>query len=67
MMTRVTRLVTGLFGYYVVYHILSFFLNKWILGTGGDIASNCLQMFYVSFIFPWCIKHAENKKDTARV
>ncbi len=22
-----------------------------------------LQMFYISYIFPWCIKHAEYKKD----
>lgn len=64
MMTRVTRLVTGLFGYFVVDMILAYFLKEWIPGAGGSLASNFLQMFYISFIFPWCIKQAE-KQTTA--
>ncbi len=28
-------------------------------GAGGTIASCFLQMFYVSFLFPWCIRHLE--------
>jgi len=59
-MTRVTRLVTGLFGYYVVSLILVYFL-KWIPGAGGTITSCFLQMFYVSFIFPWCRKSKMNR------
>ena len=59
MMTRVTRLVTGLFGYYVVDLIVIFFLKKWITGAVGTVTTCFLQMFYVSFIFPWCIKHME--------
>lgn len=65
MMTRVTRLVIGLFGYYVVDLILSFFLKEWIPGAGGSLASNFLQLFYISFIFPWCIKHVEQLKKTS--
>ncbi|MCR4806987.1 MAG: phosphatase PAP2 family protein [Lachnospiraceae bacterium] len=56
MMMRATRLVTGLFGYYVVNLILAFFLKKWIPGVAGTITTCFLQMFYVSFIFPWCVK-----------
>ena len=67
MLTRITRLVTGLFGYYVVDLILAFFLKEWIPGTGGIIASNFIQMFYVSFIFPWCIKHTEKQRDASRI
>jgi len=59
MKTRVTRLVIGLFGYYVVDLILSYFLKELIPGVGGSIASNFLQMFYIAFIFPWFIKRAE--------
>ena len=59
MITRVTRLVIGLFGYYVVVLILSFFLKEWIPGAGGTIASSFLEMFYITFIFPWCIKHGD--------
>lgn len=61
MMTRVTRLVTGLFGYYVVDLILSFLLKEWIPGVGGSLASNFLQMFYISFLFPWCMTLAEKR------
>lgn len=61
MMTRVTRLVTGLFGYYVVDLILSFLLKEWIPGAGGSLASNFLQMFYISFLFPWCMTLAEKR------
>ncbi len=63
MMTRVTRLVTGLFGYYVVSLIMTFLLKKWIPGVGGTVTSCFLQMFYVSYIFPWCLKHMEKEKE----
>ena len=61
MMTRITRLVIGLFGYYIVDLILSFLLKEWIPGVGGNIASSFLQMFYITFIFPWCIKRVEGE------
>ncbi|MBQ2453994.1 MAG: phosphatase PAP2 family protein [Lachnospiraceae bacterium] len=61
MMTRITRLVTGLFGYYVVNYILAFFLKEWIPGAGGNLASNFLKMFYISFIFPWVIMRVEGE------
>ncbi len=31
--------------------------NDTYKGVAGTILSCFLQMFYVSFLFPWCIKH----------
>ena len=57
MVTRVTRFVTGLIGFYAVSLILTSLIKSWIPGAAGTILSCFLQMFYVSFLFPWCIKH----------
>ena len=59
MKTRMTRLVTGLLGHYAVSLILVPLLKSWIPGAAGTIVSCFLQMFYVVFLFPWCIKHFE--------
>lgn len=59
MMTRMTRLTTGLLGHYAVSLILVPLLKSGIPGAGGTITSCFLQMFYVSFLFPWCVKHLE--------
>ena len=59
MVTRVTRLMAGLFGYYLVSLILMPLVKGWVPGAGGTVASCFLQMFYVSFLFPWCMKHLE--------
>ena len=60
MMTRLTRLTTGLLGYYAVSLILVSACKRWIPGAGGAILSCFIQMFYVSFIFPLCMKHLEH-------
>ena len=60
MMTRITRLTIGLLSYYAVSLILLPLLKGWIPGVGGTIISCFIQMFYVSFIFPYCIKHFEH-------
>jgi len=57
--TRATRLVTGLLSYYAVSLIIAPLLKGWIPGAGGTIVSCFLQMFYVSFLFPWCMKRYE--------
>ena len=57
MMTKATRFVTGLLGFYAVSLILTSLIKSWIPGAAGTILSCFLQMFYVSFLFPWCIKH----------
>ena len=62
MMTRITRLTTGLLGYYAVSLILIPLLKGWIPGPGGTIITCFIQMFYVSFIFPWCMKFLERSQ-----
>ena len=62
MITRITRLVIGLLGYYAVSLILIPLLKGWIPGAGGTITTCFIQMFYVSFIFPWCMKHLERSQ-----
>ncbi len=57
MMTRVTRLVIGLLGYYAITLIVSSVIKSLIPGAGATIISHFLQMFYVTFIFPWCVKN----------
>ena len=57
MMMRVMRLTAGMLGYYAVSLILIPLLKTWIPGAGGMIVSCFLQVFYVTFVFPWCLKH----------
>ena len=61
MVKRMTRLTIGVLVYYVVSLIFVPLLKEWIPGYAGTIVSCFLQMFYVSFIFPWCIKHFEKQ------
>ncbi|MBP3872310.1 MAG: phosphatase PAP2 family protein [Lachnospiraceae bacterium] len=63
MVTRITRLATGLLSYYAVSLILASLLKGWIPGVGGSIVSSFIQMFYISFIFPWLIKHFERVRE----
>lgn len=56
MMTRLTRLTTGLLGYYAISLILLPLLKQWVPGAGGTVVSCFVQMFYVSFLFPLCVK-----------
>ena len=59
MVSRITRLTTGLLGYYAVSLILMPLIKNLVPGAGGTLASCFLQMFYVSFIFPWFIRKYE--------
>ena len=54
---KLTRIAIGLPIYYAVSLILMPLLKQWLPGAGGTIASCFLQMFYVSFVFPWCARH----------
>lgn len=58
-MTRIIRFVIGLLGYYIVSLILVTLLKKWIPGPTGTIVSCFTQVFYISFLFPWCMKFLE--------
>jgi membrane-associated phospholipid phosphatase len=60
---KLTRIAIGLFIYYAVSLILVPQIKVWISGPAGTIVSCFLQMFYVSFIFPWCIKVFGRKQD----
>ena len=60
MITRFTRLATGLLSYYAVSLILNFLLKNWLPGTGGTALSCFIQMFYITFLFPWFIKRFEH-------
>ncbi|MCR5330652.1 MAG: phosphatase PAP2 family protein [Lachnospiraceae bacterium] len=57
---KLARLVIGLPGYYAVSLILAPSLREWIPGPAGVITAYFIQMFFVSFIFPWCVKLTEN-------
>lgn len=59
MMTRMTRFTFGLLSYYAVSLILVPAIKDWIPGAPGTFVSCFLQMFYVSFIFPWIFKRFE--------
>ena len=59
MMRRMMRLTFGLLSYYVVSLIFVPAVKDWISGAPGTFVSCYLQMFYVSFIFPWLLKHFE--------
>ena len=61
MLTRMTRMAHGLLGYYVVSLILVPLIKDGIAGTPGIITACFLQMFYISFIFPWCVTKLEKK------
>ena len=61
MVTRVTRFVTGLLGFYAISLVIMPLIKSWIPGPAGTISSCFLQMFYVSFLFPWCMKHFKTR------
>ncbi len=63
MMKRMTRLTVGLLSYYVVSLIVVPVVKSWIAGVPGTFVSCYLQMFYVSFIFPWIIKRFEKNDE----
>ena len=59
MMKRITRLTVGLLTYYIVSLIFVPLIKNGISGVPGTFVSCYLQMFYVSFIFPWVLKRFE--------
>ena len=59
MARRVTRVATGLLGYYAVSLIVVPFVKGLLPGAAGSVASCFVQIFYVAFLFPWCAKRLE--------
>lgn len=64
-MTRITRLASGLLSYYAVSLILVPLIKSWIPGPAGTLTSCFLQMFYITFIFPWFLKMLEKPEEEA--
>ena len=65
MVKRVSRVTVGLLFYYILSLILMPLVKGWIPGAAGTITSCFIQMFYVSFVFPWCIRILEKKSVMA--
>ena len=59
MKTRVTRVAVGLLTYYAVSLIAVPLIKAWIPGPAGTALSCFLQILYVSFLFPLCLKVME--------
>lgn len=59
MKTRVTRVAVGLLSYYAVSLIFVPLIKNGIFGPAGIVLSCFLQILYVTFLFPWCLKYLE--------
>ena len=59
LLTKVTRLVTGVLSYYAAALILVPLLKGWIPGPAGTMISCFVQIFYISFGFPFLLKRLE--------
>ena len=55
----------GLLGYYMVSLIFVPLIKNGISGPAGTVLSCFVQLLYVTFIFPWCLKYLE--KPAAQV
>ena len=62
---KLTRAVVGLLGFYLVSLILAPLIKAWIPGFAGTTFSCFIQIFYVAFLFPMCIKAMEGKRISA--
>ena len=63
---RMARGVIGLMSYYAVSLILVPMIKGWILGPAGTLISCFFQMFFVAFLFPWCMVRIEKKAVPAQ-
>ena len=59
---KLTRAAVGVLSYYAVSLIVVPAVKGWIPGPAGTMCSCFLQMFYVSFLFPWCMKYLYRAK-----
>ena len=62
MMTRITRLATGLLGYYILSLVINPQLKAWLPTVIASLLTCFLQMFYVSFLFPLCMRFLGDEK-----
>lgn len=59
MIRRIIRLAAGLLSYYAVNLILLPAVRGWFPEIAGHIITCFLQVFYIMFVFPWCLKRLE--------
>ncbi len=59
---KLMRAVSGLLCFYLVSLILMPWIKAWLPGPAGTVASCFAQMFFISFLFPWCIKRLEKEE-----
>ena len=59
MTRRITRLATGLMGYYLISLAVVPGVKELLGGPAGTLVSCFLQMFYITFLFPWLCKLLE--------
>ena len=62
---KLTRAAAGLLGFYLVSLILAPLVKAWIPGFAGTTLSCFVQIFYVAFLFPLCMKAMERKPAAA--
>ena len=62
LMKMLMRAAHGLLGYYLVGLVVVPLIKQGIPGAAGIMLSCFIQMFYVVFIFPWCLKYLEKPK-----
>ena len=59
---KLTRVMIGLISYYAVSLILVPQLKAWISGPVGTASSCFVQMFYISFLYPWLMMRAKSER-----
>ncbi len=66
-MRRVNRVCTGLLVFYALTLILNPIIEKGIPKPYSSVVTCFIQMFYISFLFPWGIKHFEKSEAKANM
>ena len=64
--TKLLRGAAGMLGFYAVSLILMPWMKEWFPGYAGTIISCYIQMLYISFLFPWCMKRFEKGRDQGK-
>ena len=59
---KLTRATVGMLTYYAVSLILVPQIKVWISGPLGTASSCFVQMFYISFVYPWCMMRVKPEK-----
>ncbi len=59
---KLTRVTVGLLTYYAVSLILVPRVKVWIPGPAGTLSSCFVQMFFISFIYPWFMTRFSPRK-----